>query len=224
MKDSEPKSATPPPARDRANVRPSRARTDAFSRRGTCTRALGSRLRARIAASEDTASVEALPLPARFFPSASPLRPGMSLLLVTQVDGSRACLTALGRRALLRSPSLGGRRKALEDACLSLGAHLEIWTEDEIDQDLGIVQLVRPATAAERAAWNSAAPPGRGECAGGAQTLAFRMGITDLRPVGNGLVGIRSLTGIAVAFLCDLEVDPGTSMVVWRPRACPVGG
>jgi hypothetical protein len=220
MKKSEMKSVRPISIRvDRQAVR---GRTRASRRRGTCARILGSRLRARILSSADTLSIETLLPLAKAVSPAGQLLPNIPLLLVTRADGSKACLAARGRHALERDPSLRGRRKKLEEACRSLGAHLEIWTEDEIDQDLSVAQVVRPASAAERAAWAKVTPLKRGEGAAYAEAFAFKFGIVDLRPIGNGLVGIQRLTGIALALLCDLHFDPETRMVVWRPRACSV--
>lgn len=221
MKKSPSRPHVPPSNVPRADGARPPSRPRQGRRAGPRFRDLGSRLRARVLSSADTISV--VPLPTPDAPPQRGRRADPPLLLVTRADGTRACLVALRRCALERDPSLGGRRRELEDACRLREADLEIWTETEIDRDSNVAQVARPATAAERAGWARAAPLGRGEGAAYAEAFALRLGIDDLRPVGNGLVGIQRLTGIATALLCDLEVDLETRMIVWRPRSCSVG-
>lgn len=133
----------------------------------------------------------------------------------------RTYLDAMSASNLLADPTLAGIRARIEAECLARGAAYEIWTEDELHRDLGVVQALRPASSDERSAYAAALreqpsktvlPPGL------VRGLAGRLGLVDVRPVGLCWVGRGSMTGIPMALLCDLAVDPATRIFVWKPR------
>ncbi|WAJ29436.1 hypothetical protein [Antarcticirhabdus aurantiaca] len=149
----------------------------------------------------------------------------LPLALVSRVNGDLAFVDAMPRILLRRDPELGGTRRRIELECMARGASYEIWTEDEILEDRSAVQVLRVAGTAERASHASALRSLQAPMAGDVPILtamAGRLLVDDLRAVGAGWVGRSRLTGIPMALLCDMEVDPETRMFVWRPRS-PAG-
>ncbi|WP_210291748.1 hypothetical protein [Aureimonas pseudogalii] len=135
--------------------------------------------------------------------------------------GHKTFVDATSAAKLRADPTLAGVRGRIEAECLARGATYEIWTEEELRKNLGVVQVLRPASSEERAAYAeslrthpSAGPPSSSLVG----DLAARLGLADVRAVRQGWVARSSLTGIPMALLCDMEVDPVTRMLVWKPR------
>lgn len=142
-------------------------------------------------------------------------------VLVVWECGHRTYADAMSAGNLNADPTIAGIRARIEAECLARGAGYEIWTEMEIRKDLGVVQALRPASSEERSDYADALREQPSETispSGVVRGLADRLGLLDVRPVGQGWVGRGRATGVPLALLCDLEVDPATRMLIWRPR------
>ena len=143
----------------------------------------------------------------------------LPLALIRRGPDDLAFVDATPRQALLRDPALAGTRKRIEAECRQRGASYEIWTADEILENRSVTQLVLVADHSERAEYRLAMRDRQASCPPVVGMIADRMFLSDLRDVGSGWVGRSRLTGIPMAILCGLEMDPQTRLLVWRPKA-----
>ncbi|WP_061937685.1 TnsA endonuclease N-terminal domain-containing protein [Aureimonas sp. AU22] len=148
--------------------------------------------------------------------------------LVARSDGTSVYREVKPSKVLRADPEFGGRRARIELECRARGADFEVWTEREIRRVGGTAPFVRHATIEEAAVLSGAAfggdGPRWGSGADGSPLLdlvARELRIPNLRPCGLGWVGRSALTGIAMAVMCDLDVDPVTKLLVWKPGRMP---
>lgn len=148
--------------------------------------------------------------------------------LVQRTDGTSVYREVKPSKVLVADPELGGRRARIELECRARGADFEVWTEREIRRVGGTAPFVRHATIEEAAVLAGTATTGDGPRWGSGTAgspllnlVARELRISELLPCGLGWVGRSALTGIAMAVMCDLEVDPVTKMLVWKPGRMP---
>lgn len=148
--------------------------------------------------------------------------------LVRRSDGTSVYREVKPIAVLLADPELGDRRERIELECRARGAEFEVWTEREIRRVGGTAPFIRHATIEEAGVLSGTVSasdgPRWGSGAVGSPLLEFvarEMRIPNLFPCGMGWVGRSALTGIAMAVMCDLEVDPDTKLLVWKPGRMP---
>ena len=141
--------------------------------------------------------------------------------LVLLKNGSRIYRSVRAHASLLRDPELSGRRTRIELECAVRGGTFEVWTEREVRESTNGWSLLRVASARdaedlerslrETGEFGSPRPPSI------VMRICEHLGLARPREVGSTFLARSHLTGVLMAVLCDLQTDPDTGALVWKP-------